>query len=137
MVNLEKLDMLVSEYSAFSDNPWGLLYELLDNRYPNSKFILFYRNTDKWYHSMVKYFGKANSSLRQIIYHGYGSPIGDDNEVVYKSVYEKHNNDVIEYFKEKDNLLVIKLDEELDITNKLNQFLGFHNSVQFPKSNKS
>lgn len=102
----KKADSKLPLFDAFQDNPWCLLYKELDLRFPNSKFILTVRPTDKWIQSMVNHFGYTKSPMRNIIY-GAGSPLG--NEEQYINVYERHNNEVINYFKNrKKDCLVLK-----------------------------
>ena len=45
--------------NAFEDSPWWLpgFYKILFHRFPNSKFILFTRDPDLWFESMVKHSG--------------------------------------------------------------------------------
>jgi hypothetical protein len=82
---------LVEQYDAFQDNPWPIIYQALDQHYPNSKFILTMRPTDPWVDSVVRYFGANSTPMRQWIY-GAGSPLG--NEDIYIRRYEKHNDNV-------------------------------------------
>jgi len=97
------------EYDALQDNPWPLLYKELDDRYPNSKFILTVRDENKWIKSVTNHFGKDHSELRRWIY-GIGHPLG--NEEVYLNRYKDHNQDVLQYFSHrKDDLLVIEWDQ--------------------------
>jgi hypothetical protein len=43
--------------NAFEDSPWFLpdFYKVLFNRFPNSRFVLFTRDADAWFESMVKH----------------------------------------------------------------------------------
>jgi len=45
--------------NAYEDSPWFQpgLYQMLYHRFPGAKFILFTRDPDKWYQSMVKHSG--------------------------------------------------------------------------------
>ncbi|HET7717366.1 MAG TPA: sulfotransferase [Bauldia sp.] len=89
---------LVPQFDAFQDNPWPLLYEFLDKEYPGSKFILTVRPTDKWIASVTDHFGTGQPPMREWIYGpGRGNPVG--NEAVYVARYERHNREVLEYFK--------------------------------------
>lgn len=114
---------LVDKYDAFQDNPWPLLYKELDIRHPGSKFILTIRPSMKWIESVVKHFGLADTPMRELIYGaGYGHPEG--NEDLYIERYERHNREVMEYFKNRENdLLVFKLTEG-DGWEKLCKFLN-------------
>lgn len=141
-VNLENildkmlLQKLVQEFDFFSDNPWPLLYRLLDQNFPNSKFILTRRNADSWINSLVKHSGSQHTRMRQLIY-GYGNP---ENHVThYREVYVRHNKDVVGYFGNRKDLLIIDIEnDDKDIAESLVEFLGLGDSpILFPTSNKA
>jgi hypothetical protein len=125
---------LVEEYDAFQDNPWPLLYKELDFRYPNSKFILTLRDERKWIKSVVNHFGKKHTMMREWLY-GIGFPEG--NEHIYLDRYRKHNQEVLEYFQDRsDNLLVVSW-EQGDGWKELCSFLGKPlPDMPFPHVNK-
>lgn len=136
MVDKTLLQNLVQEFDFFSDNPWPLLYKLLDQRFTNSKFILTRRNTTSWINSLVRYSGSQHTRMRQLIY-GYGNP---ENHVThYRKVYIRHNKEVVSYFGNRNNLLVIDIeDDDNTIAASLADFLGLENKLTpFPTSNKS
>ena len=126
---------LVEQYDAFQDNPWPLLYQELDQRYPGSKFILTIRPTDRWIGSVARHFGGATTPMREWIY-GNGDPAGIED--VYVARYEQHNAEVMEYFEGRpDDLLVMRLTDG-DAWPELCGFLGVDvPSVEFPLSNKA
>ena len=95
---------MVNENDAFEDNPWPLLYERLDQEFPNSRFILTIRESDKWIHSAVNHFGTIPGRMQEWIYN-QGYPGG--YEEIYLERYERHNREVIEYFKDRPNDLLI------------------------------
>ncbi len=124
---------IAGRVDAVQDNPWPLVYRELDEAYPESRFILTVRDTDKWLLSLVRHFGGKTTAMRTWIY-GVGDPAG--NEDVYRARYEGHNAEVREYFADRpDDLLVI------DVTagggwDDLCPFLGFDiPDVPFPHSN--
>lgn len=86
---------LVEQYDAFQDNPWPIIYRELDQRYPNSKFILTMRPADAWIRSQVRHFGTRETPMRQWIY-GAGCPQG--NEALYVERFERHNREVLAHF---------------------------------------
>lgn len=99
---------LVPLYDAFQDNPWPLLYQELDVRYPGSKFILTLRSPDSWIRSQLRYFGARQTPMRQWIY-GFGCPEG--NEGAYLARYQRHNEEVAAYFHgRRHDLLTMDLD---------------------------
>lgn len=130
------LDQLVQEYDFFSDNPWPLLFRRLDAAYPDSKFILTHRDVDRWANSLLRYTGSQRTRMRQLIY-GYGNP--ENHLERYRQVYVKHNRDAIEYFKDRDNLLVIDIeDDDRIIAKQLCTFLGLEQGqVLFPNTNST
>jgi hypothetical protein len=125
----------VEEYDAFQDNPWPIIYKELDAKYLGSKFILTLRPTDSWIRSVLRHFGGAHTPMREWIY-GVGWPRG--NETVYVSRYERHNREVLEYFSQRpDDLLVLRLTEG-DGWEKLCPFLGKEAPADpFPHVNKA
>lgn len=125
---------LAEQYDAFQDNPWPIIFREMDQRYPRSKFILTLRPTEKWIQSQVAHFGTSTTPMREWIY-GVGCPQG--NEDVYIARYEKHNAEVLEYFKDRpDDLLVLKITEGEGFE-KLCPFLNKEiPDIAFPNVNK-
>jgi hypothetical protein len=89
---------LANRFDAFQDNPWPVLYRELDERFPGSKFILTLRPTHDWIRSMVNHFNEDETPMRKWIY-GVGCPKG--NEDIYIARYERHNREVMDYFKNR------------------------------------
>jgi hypothetical protein len=146
---------------AFQDVPFSLpfTYQVMDHEFPGSKFILTVRDTEEeWYRSITSFHGKlfANGEVPTFAdlenanyrYKGFMSSIFESvfltdtadpyNEKALKRFYRKHNSDVQEYFKFKDNLLVINLRED----NAYQRFCEFLNldaqgRTDFPWSNKT
>jgi hypothetical protein len=100
---------LVPQYDAFQDNPWPLLYRELDERYPGSKFVLTVRDPQEWMTSAKRHFGAAETSMRRWIY-GHGSPLG--HEDVYLARYKAHYTEVFDYFRVREQDLLV-----MDIAN--------------------
>jgi len=126
---------IAQKYDAFQDNPWPLLYKEMDQKFPRSKYILTLRPVDKWIDSVVRHFGSRQTAMRRWIY-GIGSP--QDNEDIFTERYERHNREVLAYFKDRpDDLLT------LDVTagegwDRLCTFLDKPvPDVAFPHSNKA
>ncbi len=122
---------------VFQDVPfsWPNTYKYLDAAFPNSKFILTIRDTpEQWYNSLVtfhaKKFGKGavptadDLKKAKYVYEGWEWDVMSklyslsENEDVYQkeklvSKYTKHNQDVIDYFKNREkDLLVINLSDK-------------------------
>ena len=98
---------LAADHDAFNDNPWPLLYETLDTTFPGSRFILTVRDEQRWLRSMLDYFGAKDTPMRRWIY-GAGTPRG--NEATYLARYRRHNVEVLEYFAERSDFLVLDLE---------------------------
>lgn len=132
--NFDPVFEIAEEFEAFHDNPWFSIYKELDHRFPGSKFILSLRNTNSWLKSVKGYFGNTETAFRLWVY-GKGSPIG--NEKHYLDTYQRHNEGVLDYFKDRpQDLLVIDL-EAGDGWAKLCDFLGEPiPTTVFPHENK-
>jgi len=132
---IDMAHQLVPKFDAFQDNPWPVIYQELDQHYPNSKFILTLRDPDSWIKSQVKHFGKEVTPMRQWIY-GAGCPEG--NEEIYLNRFNQHYAEVHEYFKHRpDDLLIMDL-RQGDGWGKLCSFLCKDAPTSsFPHSNKA
>jgi len=126
----------IKPYDAFCDNPWPLFYKEIDVFYPGSKFILTIREENSWLKSVLQYFKNSETEIREIIY-GKASPI--ENEVIYLERYRKHNAEVLAYFKNRpDDLLIIDIEKEENQWTTLCQFLEKEiPNQEFPHRNKS
>lgn len=102
---------LLGEYDAFQDNPWPLLYEEVDRRCPNSKFVLTIRDDEEWICSICAAFGSFSTPMRELVYgKRRGAPRG--NESVYLEAFRQHNEKVRKYFRQRDrDLLVLNIVE--------------------------
>ena len=125
------------EFDAFEDNPWPILYRELDERFPGSKFILTRRPAEAWIRSQVKDFASTETPMRRWIY-GKDAGCPEGNEDVYLERYERHNREVLEYFKDRpQDLLVFDLPTDAG-WEKLCPFLGREIPDQpFPHANKA
>lgn len=127
---------IADQFTALQDNPWALLYKELDQHYPGGRFILTLRDPEKWVASMINHCGKKSNAMREWVYgKGHGSPVGC--EQIYIDRLKRHNAEVIAYFKDRpDDLLIIDLTQG-DGWEKLCPFLGVDTpAASFPHSNK-
>ena len=124
---------LAKRFDAFQDNPWPILYKELDQEFPGSKFILTLRPSGEWIRSVVNHFNEQETPMREWIY-GVGRPRGNEN--VYVARYERHNREVMEYFKDRsEQLLVLNITAGEGWT-KLCPFLGeTAPDIRFPCAN--
>jgi hypothetical protein len=123
---------LLPRFDAFQDNPWPMLYKELDRAVPGSRFILTLRSEDEWLDSVIRHFGTSGTPMREWIY-GVGAPIG--HEDVFLDRYRRHNRDVMEHFKGREDLLVMRITDG-DGWRLLCPFLGrAEPEMPFPHSN--
>ncbi len=128
---------MVDQFDAFEDNPWPVLYQELDQRYPGSKFILTRRPAAAWIQSQLRDFASTETPMRRWIYgEDAGCPAG--NEDTYIARYERHNHEVLGYFGDRtEDLLIFDLPKG-DGWNKLCPFLGCEIPDEpFPHANKA
>jgi len=110
-------------FQVFEDDPWWLpeFYKVLYHRFPKAKFVLFYRDSEAWFNSMLTHSkGKTLGNTRRHckiyrreleFYNMWDSKIIDptDNEIDnllslegkkqhYKEIYEIRNREVIDFF---------------------------------------
>ena len=146
---------------VFQDVPFSLpgTYKKVDKEFPNSKFILTIRDSpEQWFQSLAnfhsKLFGKGkiptieNLKESEYVYTGYifqvltslSSKLKSDpyNKKILTDCYTIYNDEVITYFKNRTNdLLVINLSEP-DSYSRLLKFLGITSETkEFPWENKT
>lgn len=141
---------------VFEDSPWWHpeFYKVLFHRFPHSKFILFTRDPDKWFASMVSH--SSGNVLGDPIEHckiyrrewDYYSQSekGDiekiqlaEKEQHYKEIYTLYNKEVVEFFNQfsPDSLFTCSL-EDPQKWMKLGQFVGIDVPADFEvHANKS
>ena len=122
------------QYDALQDNPTPVLYKFLDLQYPNSKFILTIREPEQWIDSVCRHFKDERTPMREYIY-GQGAPIG--NEELYLNKYNQHNQEVMDYFQNRTEDLLIADWSKGDGWESLCGFLGKESpNTNFPHRNK-
>lgn len=139
--------------NAFEDSPWHLpdFYKILFHRFPRSKFILFIRDPDSWFQSMLRHSGgdiigstkgHCKTYRRELEYYELLDSGEFDEETEnqthspktmkltghgehYKKVYRLHNTEVQDFFRRHapEALHVGRL-EDSDKWKKLGEFLG-------------
>lgn len=134
--NTTELFQFLTPYQAVVDMPWYLLFRELDSHFPNSKFILTIREENNWINSAKNYFKhRPGAYLRNWI---YGKEEVEGNESDYIARYRQHNQEVLAYFKDRpDDLLIMDL-EKGDGWDKLCPFLAkptLH--LPFPMQNRN
>lgn len=134
-------------FDAFQDIPFSLprTYRILDKAFPGSKFILSIRDSsEQWYRSLVKFqsvkFGNGSrptwndlenakyckkgfmADCARLVYQASPDQLYDRS--LYIRNYESHNSEVIEYFKNRPNDLLIIDVASPDSYQRFCQFLG-------------
>lgn len=146
----------------FQDAPFSYPYTFvaMDQAFPGSKFILTIRdNPEQWYNSLIKFHGKlwgngnvppSAEDLKNANYLYKGFPYYskkkrfkvDDTDLYNKDIlisdYLRHNENVVDYFGDRPNdLLVINIAEK-DSYQKFLEFLNVESNVSdFPWENKT
>ena len=113
----DKLFHLINCYDAFHDRPWNHLdfYKTLDQQIKNSLFILTIRNSLNWVKSYQRF--AQQISLKKCWFYKLISNklynnddfLEDENNMIQK--YENRNQEIIQYFKQKNNLLVLDIEQ--------------------------
>ena len=147
---------------VFQDVPFcfPLTFKTLDTSFPGSKFILTERNnSEEWYASFCNFqsrlFGKGENlgweELKKLsyVYKGWvyenrinlfnlteqDDPFDKDRLI---SIYEKHNKDVKEYFKNRQQDLLIINVAQSNSYSKFCNFIGVKSKKRnFPWANKT
>lgn len=139
--------------NAFEDSPWWLpgFYKILFHRFPKSKFILFTRDPDAWFQSMVKHsrgniigrsrghckvyrreleyfellhYGEIDENIENQIHSEKTLKLASYAEH-YKDIYRLHNMEVQDFFRRHaPGSLHIGQLEDPDKWKKLGEFLG-------------
>lgn len=122
-------------HDAVEDMPWPLMFRELDAAFPGSKFILTWRETDRWIKSISDHFG-PNPDVMQKLTYGPEHPHPIGHEARYAEVYDAHNAAVRAYFADRPgDILEMNLSHG-DGWDKLCPFIGAENpGTEFPRSN--
>ena len=131
---------VAAEKESFDDWPWLLLYREMDQRFPGSKFILTIRDPDSWirsYRNMLARQKKASEELNEIRRTLYGLPFPNVTDDQLLERYRSHNQQVMEYFKDRPESLLIVDWAAGDGWAKLCQFLDKKIPAKpFPHANR-
>ena len=152
----------------FKDIPFSLpnVWKILYAEYPNAKYILSVRDSpEQWFTSITNYHKKFTGptlswcALNEVNYrysktdntnsffYDYMKSVNGNAKEPYDkdsliSAYNKHNNEVTEFFKDKPNFITInvakdndyaKLCKFLDVKSELTKFLHIQSNTVKPK----
>lgn len=118
------------KFETFEDWPWFLLYKELDQKFPNSKFILTIRkDVETYVASLKKHHAHRGVTRKDAVKPDWWDDVFgfEPHEWNYEDSverYEKHNREVLEYFKDRPNDLLVVCWEKGDGWEKLCTFLN-------------
>jgi len=122
--NFEKLFGIMENFDSFEDWPWPLMYKEIDERFEDALFVLTLRKSPEvWYKSLCKMavrMGPFNKFEKYI--YGYNMPHGKKKEHI--DFYNRHNAEVLEYFKDRPEKLIVICWGKGDDGSKLANFIG-------------
>ena len=121
-------------YDAFADTPIARIYRELDKKYPGSKFILTVRDVEKWIKSFEDQFseGTEDPFAKRLHMDLYGTSSYDYDKCT--TAFKSHTQNAIEYFKNRQQDLLIMDITKGDGWNKLCPFLNRPiPNISFPK----
>ena len=128
--------VVAGEFDAFQDNPWPMLYRKMYATFPYSKFVLTLRSEQKWIASVVNSFGGKSTAMREWIY-GKGKGDPKKNEALFLEKYKQHKLEVVEFFRDKKNSLLVLDWESAQGWTELCSFLNKEiPTVEFPHANR-
>lgn len=130
---VEKVLAVVDGVDAIQDSPNAFIYRELDAAHPGAKFILTLRDTDDWLESYRRFFTDRNNPLRRWM---YGVDKFSGNKALYRAIYEAQNAEIIAYFADRPNDLLVMNIPKGDGWLKLVTFLGEDALKPFPHANK-
>lgn len=146
---------------AFQDVPFSLnhTYGVLDHAYPGAKFILTIRDSaDEWFDSLLRFHTKLIGKQRVPtaddlceyeylgqgwLWHAHQLLFNVDESNLYArdhyvEQYERHNRQVLDYFRHRPGDLLVLNVGERDAMRALCEFLGVENDGrQMPHLNNS
>lgn len=124
------------DYRTFKDRPWniGRMPELMDERYPDSRFILTERDPESWWRSIHHWMTVASPGSTRFILGQLRVPSIDRDAMI--AAYLAHNEAVKSRFAGTGRLLVMDLARG-DGWAQLCPFLGVPVPAKpFPRSNR-
>jgi hypothetical protein len=135
--DIEAVILRTLNFSFFKNWPWALMYKELHNAYPDAKFILtIRRNHEIWFNSLCRHADRTGPTDYRSLVFGYSMPHKYKKEHV--NFYNKHNKDIIIYFKDTQNIFLRLCWESGDGWEKLCSFLNCSvPETDFPHENKS
>ena len=111
---IEKCLQNIELFEAFHDYPYSFSYEYIYSHYPDTKFILTIRDSDKWFTSLSTYQDILGASNKKLLYklYGYETFLFENKEQIIDN-YNIYNENIQKYFQNKPNsLLIINISDD-------------------------
>ena len=120
---VDRLLDIMEDYDSCEDWPWPLLYQQLDERFPDARFVLTVRaSADVWYRSLCNMAVRLGPfPLWERLVYGHAMPQGHRQQHV--EIYQTHNARVSEYFRDRPGKLLTVCWERGDDVAALARFL--------------
>ncbi len=125
----------LGDYDAYSDiQRLSVNFDVLDQQYPGSKFILTTRDVEEWLDSRRRHVLRNRERKAQGEYDGTFLELEPDR---WRAQFVDHHQRVADYFHDRDDLLVMRVTEG-DGYDLLCPFLGVPTATEpFPWSHKN
>jgi hypothetical protein len=138
--DLSEIMKIAERKDTFEDWPWLLLFKEFDQAFPGSRFVLTQRTPERWiksYLNMLQNQGEASEELNEVRKILYGLPFPEVTETQLVARYQQHNCDVMDYFRERPNDLLVVDWEKEDGWDRLCGFLNHEvPDMPFPHANR-
>jgi len=135
---------VAAKYESFEDWPWFMIFKELDQKFPNSKFVLTVRkDTQTCISSLKKHHqrkGRYKPDFKKPVWWDDVFDFAPNKWNYNKSFeqYEKHNREVMAYFKDRSEDLIVLCWETGDGWKQLCSFLNVEEpNREFPHMNAS
>ncbi len=114
---------VAEQHDSFDDMPWPDLYKLMDESHPEAKFVLTTRkDAATWFESQKRHTQILGPTETGRLFYGYAL-LGNHRDALVAQ-YERHNREVVEYFKDRPDKLLVLCWEQEPSWDKLCAFLG-------------
>jgi len=124
---------IIDQYDSFEDWPWPLMYKQLDEKYPGSTEG---RTPEIWFESLRKHAIRTGPTEFRLLVYGHEMPM--QNKEAHLKIYNDHNRNVMDYFKDKRDKFIKVCWEKGDSWEELCRFLDINiPEIPFPHANRS
>jgi hypothetical protein len=135
---------IYSNLEAFTDfeNPYKNYYphltdyKLLDEKYPNSIFILNVRNVDDWIRSRMNHISPNGEKYVDMFRRVNKIETNEKVIEIWRKEWDEHINSVNEYFKNYDKFICFDISKPEDLIEPISKFIPLI-SREFPNENRT